>query len=91
MNIKKLKQIITEELETVINYREKTRGSGVYLAENIGSYYMIVAEIQTLQNIGELVGVNKKLLEYDPFEKEEDDDKFNYFGSLGEIGRKDDK
>lgn len=88
MNIKELRKIITNKLEVTIDYREKTRGSGVYLAESIGTYYMIVGEIQTLQSIGELVGVSKKLLDYDPFEKEEDDDQYNYCGYLGGIGRK---
>ena len=88
MNIKKLKQIITGKLEEAIKYRENTRGCGVYLAENIGIYYLIIGEISTLQEIGELVGVDRKLREYDPYETEEDDEKFNYYGALGEIGRK---
>lgn len=91
MNIKKLKQIITEKLEEAIECRENTRGCGVYLAENIGSYYLSIGEISTLQEIGELVGVDSKLREYDPYETEEDDKKYNYCGALGEIGRKDSK
>lgn len=88
MNIKELRNIVTNKLEQTINYREETRGSGVYLAESIASYYMVVGEIRTLQSIGTLIGVNKKLLDYDPFEKEEDDDKYNYCAYLGGIGRK---
>lgn len=89
MNIKELKQIITEKLEIAINHREKTRGCGVYLAENIGYYYLSIGEISTLQDIGELVGVDRKLRDYDPYETDEDDEKYNYCGALGEIGRKD--
>ena len=88
MNIKELKQIITEKLKEDIAYRDKTRGTGVFLAENICSYTTVV-RILTLQNIGSLSGVNKKLLDYTPFETAEDDEKFNYCGAIGEIGRKD--
>lgn len=86
MNIKKLKEIITEELKSEISYRECSRGGGVYLAEKIDSYYITVSNIQTLQSIGKLVGVDKKLLDYSPWETEEDDNKFNYCGALDEIG-----
>lgn len=91
MNIKELKQIIECNLKASINFREETRGSGVYLAENIGFYYMTIGEISTLQRIGELIGINKELLNYDPYETEEDDKKFNYCGSIGKIGGKTDE
>lgn len=89
MKNKELKQIITENLKTEINYREKTRGTGVFLAENIGGYYISIGIISTLQKIGKLIGVDEKLLNYKPEETESDDDKYNYCGALGEIGRKD--
>lgn len=89
MNIKELKRIITEKLKEDIAYRDKTRGTGVFLAENIGAYYASVGRILILQNIGSLIGMNKKLLDYTPFETAEDDEKFNYCGAISEIGRKD--
>lgn len=88
MNIKELRQIITKRLKEDIADRDKTRGTGVYLAENIAAYYMSVGEIFALQNIGSLIGVDKKLLDYTAFETAEDDEKFNYCGAIGEIGRK---
>lgn len=91
MRIKELRKFITEKLKVEISYRDKCRGSGVYLAENIGNYYMSVDKILTLQAIGKLIGVDENLLNYDPRETEEDDDKFNYCGGIGQIGRKEQK
>ena len=91
MNIKRLRQFVECNLKASINFREKTRGCGVYLAENISFYYMTIGEISTLQRIGGLIGVDKKLLDYDPYETEEDDQKFNYCASVGEIGEKENK
>lgn len=86
-NIKEFKKYLKYLLETEIKNREDERGSGVYLAENMQSYDFKCANILLLQRLLEKLGV--KVEDYDPFEKEEDDNKFNYWGSIGEIGVKD--
>lgn len=85
-NIKDLKEYLKSLLETEINTRENERGTGVFLAENIQDYYFQCAEIRLLQRILEKLGV--KVEDYDPYETEEDDNKFNYWGSVGAIGVK---
>lgn len=86
-NMKDFKIYIKSLLNTVIQKREKTRGTGVYLSENIDDYYINVGEILLLQKICMEIGIN--IEQYDPYETEEDDNKYNYCGALGEIGGKD--
>ena len=74
-------------LETEIKNREEERGTGVYLGENMQSYDFKCANILLLQSLLKKLGV--KVEDYDPFEREEDDNKFNYWGAIGAIGIKD--
>ena len=85
-NIKDLKKYLKCLLETEIKHRENSRGSGVFLAENMQSYYFQCAEILLLQRLLKELGV--KVEDYDPYETNEDDDKYNYWGSAGPIGVK---
>lgn len=85
-NIKDLKIYIKYLLDFAIKRREEERGTGVYLAENIERYAHHCAEIMLLQRICKKLGL--KIDDYDPFEIEEDDNKFNYWGALGAIGVK---
>lgn len=63
-------------------------GRGCYfLDENIDSYYMNVGEIFLLQKICKEIGIN--IEQYNPYEAEEDDNKYNYCGAAGAIGIKD--
>lgn len=85
-NIKDLKKHLKYLLETEIKNRENSRGTGVYLAENIQYYCFQCAEIRLLQRLLKELGV--KIEEYDPYETDEDDNKFNYCASIGAIGVK---
>ena len=85
-NIKDLKTYLKELLEKEIQTRESSRGTGVFLGENIQHYDFQCAKILLLQRLLEKLGV--KVEEYDPFETEEDDNKFNYCGAAGSIGVK---
>lgn len=85
-NIKDLKEYLKSLLETEIKHRENSRGTGVFLAENIQNYYFQCAEILLLQRLLEELGV--KIEDYNPYETDEDDKKFNYWGSVGPIGEK---
>ena len=87
-NIKSLKEYLKYLLNNEIQHREKERGIGVFLAENIQRYDFQCAEILLLQRILKKLGV--KVEDYDPFETDEDDDRYNYWGSAGPIGVKDD-
>ena len=68
----------------IIKNRDKCRGTGVYLAENMGSYYIQIGEFYEIENFCRLLQL--KVEPYDPFETDEDDEQFNYWGSLGKIG-----
>ena len=85
-NIKDLKKHLKCLLETEIKNRENSRGTGVFLAENMQNYYFQCAEIRLLQRLLKELGV--KVEDYDPYETDEDDNKFNYWGSVGPIGVK---
>lgn len=85
-HIKNLKIYLKYLLETEISNRENSRGTGVYLAENMQRYYSQCANIHLLQKILKMLGV--KVEDYNPYETEEDDNNFNYWGSLGSIGVK---
>ena len=85
-NIKDLKTYRKEQLEKEMQTRESSRGTGVFLGENIQHYDFQCAKILLLQRLLEKLGV--KVEEYDPFETEEDDNKFNYCGAVGSIGVK---
>ena len=85
-NIKDLKIQLKELLEKEVQNRESSRGTGVFLAENIQHYDFQCAEILLLQRLLKKLGV--KIEEYDPFETDEDDNKFNYCGAVGLIGVK---
>ena len=85
-NIKDLKSYLKELLEKEIQTRESSRGTGVFLGENIQHYDFQCAKILLLQRLLEKLGV--KVEEYDPFETDEDDNKFNYCGASGPIGVK---
>ena len=84
--IKNLKIYLKYLLETEIRHRENSRGTGVFLAENIDRYYSQCAEIHLLQKILKRLGV--KVEDYDPYETEEDDNKFNYCWAIDGIGVK---
>lgn len=86
-NIKDLKIYLKELLEKEIQNRESSRVTGVLLAENIQHYDFQCAEILLLQRLLKKLGVKN----YDPFETEEDDNKFNYWGAIGLIGDNNDK
>ena len=86
--ITKFKKYIKELLEENQERRNSERGTGVYLAENIGSYYMLVGNILLLQSIAEHFKIPYDT-NYSPFETETDDEQFNYWGAVGPIGRKD--
>ena len=88
-NIKDLKTYLKELLEKEIQYRESSRGTGVFLGENIQHYDFQCAKILLLQRLLKKLGV--KVEEYDPFETEEDDNKFNYCGAVGPIGVNNDR
>ena len=85
-NIKDLKSYLKELLEKEIQNRESSRGTGVLLSENIQHYDFQCAEILLLQRLLKKLGV--KVENYDPFETEEDDNKFNYCSTIGSIGVK---
>lgn len=85
-NIKDLKSYLKELLEKEVQNRESNRGTGVFLDENIQRYDFQCAEILLLQRLLKKLGV--KVENYDPFETEEDDNKFNYCGATGSIGVK---
>ena len=85
-NIKDLKRHLKCLLETEIKNRENSRGTGVFLAENMQSYYFQCAEILLLQRLLKELGV--KVEDYDPYETDEDDSKYNYCGSACAIGVK---
>ena len=88
-NIKDLKEYLKYLLNNEIRHREKERGIGVYLAENIQRYDFQCAEILLLQRLLKKLGV--KVEDYDPFETDEDDNKYNYCGSTGPVGVKNDR
>lgn len=90
MRINDVKRYIKELLEEKQKQRDSTRGSGVYLGENIGAYYMLVGEILLLQNMAEDFKIPYDA-NYSPFETDIDDEQFNYWGVAGAIGRKDNK
>ena len=73
-NIKDLKEYLKYLLNNEIRHREKERGIGVYLAENIQRYDFQCAEILLLQRLLKKLGV--KIEDYDPFETDEDDNKY---------------
>ena len=81
-----MKKYIKNELILQQKHRDDTRGSGVFLPESIGSYYMTVGAILVLQ---ELCKAFKILYDenYSPWETDKDDENFNYCGSSGKIGR----
>ena len=85
-NMKDFKKYINSLLYDAVQKREKARGTGVYLAENIDRYYMNVGEILFLQKICKEIGIN--IEKYNPYETEEDDNKYNYCGAAGAIGIK---
>ena len=85
-NIKDLKIYLKELLEKEVQNRESSRGTGVFLAENIQHYDYQCAKVLLLQRLLRKLGV--KVEEYDPFETDEDDNKFNYCGAVGLIGVK---
>ena len=85
-NIKDLKEYLKYLLETEIKHRENSRGIGVFLAENMQNYYFQCAEIRLLQKLLKELGV--KIEDYDPYETDEDDNKYNFWGSAGPIGVK---
>ena len=85
-NIKDLKIYLKERLEKEVQNRESSRGTGVLLAERIQHYDFQCAEILLLQRLLKKLGV--KVEEYDPFETDEDDNRFNYCGAVGPIGVK---
>lgn len=87
-NIKDLKIYLKELLEKEIQNRENNRSTGVFLAENIQQYDFQCAEIFLLQRLLKKLGV--KVEDYNPFETDEDDDKYNYWSSAGPIGAKND-
>lgn len=87
-NIKDLKEYLKYLLNNEIRHREKERGIGVYLAENIQQYDFQCAEILLLQRLLKKLGVIVE--DYDPYETDEDDNKFNYWGAVGPIGAKND-
>ena len=87
-NIKDLKEYLKYLLNNEIRHREKERGIGVFLAENIQRYDFQCAEILLLQRLLKKLGV--KVENYNPYETDEDDDRYNYWGSAGPIGVKDD-
>ena len=87
-NIKDLKIYLKELLEKEVQNRESNRGTGVFLAERIQHYDFQCAKILLLQRLLKKLGV--KVEEYDPFETEEDDNKYNYCGSAGPVGGKND-
>lgn len=86
MNIKELKKYVLERRKDIIKSRDCSRGTGVYLGENIGAYYMQVGEFFEIEKLCTLL--NLKVESYDPFETEEDDERFNYWGAYGAIGIK---
>ena len=88
-NIKDLKEYLKSLLELEIQHRESERGTGVFLAENIQRYDFQCAEICLLQRLLKKLGVIVE--DYDPYETDEDDNKFNYWGSVGPIGVKNDR
>ena len=83
-NIKELKKYVLERRKEIIKNRDECRGTGVYLAENMGSYYIQIGEFYEIENFCRLLQL--KVEPYDPFETDEDDEQFNYWGSLGKIG-----
>ena len=85
-NIKDLKIYLKELLEKEVQNRESSRGTGVFLAENIQHYDYQCAKVLLLQRLLKKLGV--KVEEYDPFETDEDDNKFNCCGAVGPIGVK---
>ena len=85
-NIKDLKIYLKELLEKEVQNRESSRGTGVFLAENIQHYDYQCAKVLLLQRLLKKLGV--KVEEYNPFETDEDDNKFNYWGAVGPIGVK---
>ena len=85
-NIKDLKKYLKYMLETEIKHRENSRGTGVFLDENMQNYYFQCAEIRLLQRLLKELGV--KVEDYNPYETDEDDNKYNYWGSTGAIGVK---
>lgn len=85
-NIKDLKEYLKYMLETEIKHRENSRGTGVFLDENMQNYYFQCAEILLLQRLLKELGV--KVEDYNPYETYEDDNKYNYWGSAGQIGVK---
>lgn len=87
--MKEFKKYINSLLNVAVQKREKARGTGVYLAENIDRYYMNVGEILLLQKICKEIGVN--IEQYNPYETEEEDNKYNYCCTAGPIGIKDGK
>lgn len=85
-NIKDLKEYLKYLLENEIRHRENSRGTGVFIDENMQNYYFQCAEIFLLQRLLKELGV--KVEDYDPYETDEDDNKYNYWGSIGQIGVK---
>ena len=85
-NIKDLKIYLKELLEKEIQNRESSSGTGVFLSERIQHYDFQCAEILLLQRLLKKLVV--KVEEYDPFEIEEGDNKFNYCSTIGPIGVK---
>ena len=86
MNITQIKEYILKRREEIIEERDRCRGTGVYLAENIDRYYTQVGEFFEIDNLCKILNLDVK--PYNPYETEEDDLNFNYWGSIGSIGKK---
>ena len=84
MNIKQLKAYVKRLLDIKIQVREKQHGTGVYLPETYGNYCSLCGEINLLKQILEELG---EVIDYDPYETDKDDAGYNYWGSIGRIGR----
>lgn len=83
-NIRDFKKYILRMRKDCIKKRESTRGTGVFLAENIDSYYMNIGEFLCMEEICKVLGLDVE--HYSPWETEDDDSKFNYCGGLSKIG-----
>ena len=86
MNLKQIKQYILNRRKEIIRNRDRCRGTGVYLAENIDSYYVQIGQFYEIDGLCKLLNLDVE--PYNPYETEEDDNKFNYCGGIGSIGIK---
>lgn len=85
MTVNEIKEYILKRRNEIIKDRDDTRGSGVYLSENIMNYFIQIGEFYEIDRLCAFLGLTVE--SYNPYEKDEDDLQFNYCGASGAFGK----